>query len=106
MELGSFPILELLQCLLHRQGGPVRADARHRVERVGHAHDPHFERDLIALQAVGKPFAVEPLVMRARSEEHTSELQSHSDLVCRLLLEKKKNRPSRTSSLMNSDSQL
>src|SRR5438034_2010118 len=32
-----------------------------------------------------------------RSEEHTSELQSHSDLVCRLLLEKKKkrNRPHR-----------
>src|SRR5437588_1119654 len=27
----------------------------------------------------------------ARSEEHTSELQSHSDLVCRLLLEKQKN---------------
>src|SRR5437588_4757283 len=26
---------------------------------------------------------------RQRSEEHTSELQSHSDLVCRLLLEKK-----------------
>src|SRR5260221_11771974 len=39
-----------------------------------------------------------PLLARApwhlrvsvRSEEHTSELQSHSDLVCRLLLEKKK----------------
>src|SRR5476649_1588677 len=28
--------------------------------------------------------------IRNRSEEHTSELQSHSDLVCRLLLEKKK----------------
>src|SRR5438034_1677426 len=28
-----------------------------------------------------------------RSEEHTSELQSHSDLVCRLLLEKKKHKP-------------
>src|SRR5260221_14394798 len=27
-----------------------------------------------------------------RSEEHTSELQSHSDIVCRLLLEKKKTR--------------
>src|SRR5437773_1728323 len=27
---------------------------------------------------------------KARSEEHTSELQSHHDLVCRLLLEKKK----------------
>src|SRR5260221_1905307 len=29
-----------------------------------------------------------------RSEEHTSELQSHSDLVCRLLLEKKKSEKS------------
>src|SRR5215204_7318478 len=29
-------------------------------------------------------------IRRRRSEEHTSELQSHSDLVCRLLLEKKK----------------
>src|SRR5260370_10339834 len=28
-----------------------------------------------------------------RSEEHTSELQSHLNLVCRLLLEKKKNKP-------------
>src|SRR5947207_11676938 len=28
--------------------------------------------------------------VEGRSEEHTSELQSHSDLVCRLLLEKKK----------------
>src|SRR6202008_5192471 len=30
-----------------------------------------------------------PLILTLRSEEHTSELQSHSDLVCRLLLEKK-----------------
>src|SRR2546430_6019044 len=30
----------------------------------------------------------------ARSEEHTSELQSQSNLVCRLLLEKKKQMPS------------
>src|SRR3954464_7643877 len=29
----------------------------------------------------------------ARSEEHTSELQSHDNLVCRLLLEKKQNKP-------------
>src|SRR5260221_7511798 len=29
-------------------------------------------------------------LLEVRSEEHTSELQSHSDLVCRLLLEKKK----------------
>src|SRR5438034_3140912 len=32
-----------------------------------------------------------------RSEEHTSELQSHSDLVCRLLLEKKKKKKNRKS---------
>src|SRR5438132_3670976 len=31
-----------------------------------------------------------PPIDVTRSEEHTSELQSHSDLVCRLLLEKKK----------------
>src|SRR5437588_4873774 len=41
----------------------------------------------------------EPHRLRLRSEEHTSELQSHSDLVCRLLLEKKKktkkNKPAR-----------
>src|SRR5688572_32204104 len=30
--------------------------------------------------------------LEARSEEHTSELQSQSNLVCRLLLEKKKNK--------------
>src|SRR5260221_4490417 len=36
---------------------------------------------------------LQALIPEARSEEHTSELQSHSDLVCRLLLEKKKTRP-------------
>src|SRR2546430_7853272 len=34
-----------------------------------------------------------PPPVRLRSEEHTSELQSQSNLVCRLLLEKKKNLP-------------
>src|SRR5438034_2890919 len=34
--------------------------------------------------------ALSSLPSKIRSEEHTSELQSHSDLVCRLLLEKKK----------------
>src|SRR5436190_7502933 len=33
-----------------------------------------------------------PTACSPRSEEHTSELQSHSDLVCRLLLEKKKHK--------------
>src|SRR6185312_11650648 len=39
----------------------------------------------------GREFAASGAArIRARSEEHTSELQSRSDLVCRLLLEKKK----------------
>src|SRR5438034_3937101 len=41
------------------------------------------------VDVVGLEDAPDALV--PRSEEHTSELQSHSDLVCRLLLEKKKN---------------
>src|SRR5437588_9000857 len=41
-----------------------------------------FEHDLQTVS--GNPDLIQ------RSEEHTSELQSHSDIVCRLLLEKKK----------------
>src|SRR5437588_1201509 len=40
---------------------------------------------------------------RARSEEHTSELQSHSDLVCRLLLEKKKKKTKQTGPCYNTN---
>src|SRR5947207_3264003 len=56
---------------------------------------------VIAFNAGQRPIeAPSPIVVQSspdtkpvsyRSEEHTSELQSHSDLVCRLLLEKKKN---------------
>src|SRR5260370_26693286 len=52
-------------------------------EDFGDAHDV-FSGDLA--------LTLEPGVTReARSEEHTSELQSHLNLVCRLLLEKKNN---------------
>src|SRR5260370_22484124 len=40
-------------------------------------------------EVLGHPFMGERLRARLRSEEHTSELQSHLNLVCRLLLEKK-----------------
>src|SRR5438874_3140213 len=43
----------------------------------------------VAAPSIAYATAVFPL--DARSEEHTSELQSRRDLVCRLLLEKKKN---------------
>src|SRR3712207_7719465 len=55
------------------------------------------EPALKALRASGQlgditlaTFDLSPAVLEARSEEHTSELQSRQYLVCRLLLEKKK----------------
>src|SRR5438132_2853019 len=50
-----------------------------------HEHHPNPSRLLPA-----RPMALRLARTSPRSEEHTSELQSHSDLVCRLLLEKKK----------------
>src|SRR5688572_31729191 len=48
---------------------------------------PHIE---IAIHLSGRRQSGRPDGPRGRSEEHTSELQSQSNLVCRLLLEKKK----------------
>src|SRR5699024_11822938 len=49
----------------------------------------HYDLELTVTSSDG----VESVIyQKARSEEHTSELQSRFDLVCRLLLEKKKNR--------------
>src|SRR5438034_5217200 len=63
------------------------------VETVASAPDrpgPHLvlerRQALLAHQPATR---FEPVAQELRSEEHTSELQSHSDLVCRLLLEKK-----------------
>src|SRR5690606_40101272 len=60
--------------------------AREMLERAG--------SDIAAFQPDGLDPAVglQGDVYRLRSEEHTSELQSRENLVCRLLLEKKKNR--------------
>src|SRR5947207_9283552 len=48
----------------------------------------NFQRDLAKYEQASA--VVLGVSVDTRSEEHTSELQSHSDLVCRLLLEKKK----------------
>src|SRR5436309_11707775 len=60
----------------------LHAEGRHVAHLVG---DPieHERVDSVALAP-----GIDPLVLR--SEEHTSELQSRENLVCRLLLEKKK----------------
>src|SRR2546421_5206518 len=52
---------------------------------------PFFEADALWL----------PFADASRSEEHTSELQSRSDLVCRLLLEKKKKKLNNTKQLIS-----
>src|SRR2546427_3228264 len=64
---------------------------------VGYGHDMDFWGDLVStLQMVGYDdvLSIEHedslMSIDERSEEHTSELQSQSNLVCRLLLEKKK----------------
>src|SRR5690606_40803170 len=62
-----------------RKPGDPEADARARDELLTSAKEQH-EHD----------FAVQSVVTALRSEEHTSELQSRENLVCRLLLEKKK----------------
>src|SRR5438034_5343141 len=78
------------QALLQPDGkGATRADVG--LERVF--------KDLFPIQDVNGNYSLEfvkyalgepKYTVEERSEEHTSELQSHSDLVCRLLLEKKK----------------
>src|SRR2546430_6352026 len=51
--------------------------------------------DFTGERRVGGSRGARRLVVQVRSEEHTSELQSQSNLVCRLLLEKKKKKQTR-----------
>src|SRR5690349_22025038 len=56
---------------------------------------------VVSTESVGVEQTLGDVVaMVERSEEHTSELQSRRDLVCRLLLEKKKKQPSAPLSLL------
>src|SRR2546430_13101327 len=65
--------------------------------RLDH-HRPRAEHVNVALIELTKPSPCRTVGAPdgLRSEEHTSELQSQSNLVCRLLLEKKNNSPHRT----------
>src|SRR5438093_7882692 len=54
------------------------------------------DRGAVAEQRLTEAAGVE---LRARSEEHTSELQSLTNLVCRLLLEKKKNKKTKAKNM-------
>src|SRR5438132_10892193 len=62
-------------------------------ELAAAAADPRFRQPLSEIDHEDlNAWLVRGKAATSRSEEHTSELQSHSDLVCRLLLEKKKKR--------------
>src|SRR5260221_2230335 len=76
-----FPYTTLFRSLLHVQLADQAAQ-RLVVDAVGLALG--VERVALLVDAAQAQLDLQ------RSEEHTSELQSHSDLVCRLLLEKKK----------------
>src|SRR2546427_1049744 len=73
---------------------PIWAELRQAGPDHGHALGPARAR------MDGRPAATaqprRPAALGDRSEEHTSELQSQSNLVCRLLLEKKKKKESAT----------
>src|SRR2546430_5534443 len=84
-----FPYTTLFRSRLrHWNLRPAQCQAlqKLRVERIGQRE--HRDRVSRRVGRVGKA-----PVLRDRSEEHTSELQSQSNLVCRLLLEKKKPPP-------------
>src|SRR5947209_11242412 len=66
-----------------RAWGEEKLSAEERVEKIIDAGVDQFGGENI-------PEVVVQLVKEGRSEEHTSELQSRQYLVCRLLLEKKK----------------
>src|SRR2546427_5929302 len=70
-----------------KEGEPLQRS--HVVRRDAPRHVPLVERALV-VALVGEDAGIQVVRVRERSEEHTSELQSQSNLVCRLLLEKKK----------------
>src|SRR5690606_41450882 len=92
-----FPYTTLFRSHVQHQADTGRQrfqepDVRHRAGQfdVTHALAAHFgERHFNAALLADHATVLEALVFAARSEEHTSELQSRENLVCRLLLEKK-----------------
>src|SRR5260221_10285653 len=75
--------------VMHERCNPVLRQDDMDVNPTTSQTDPASASTGINPSPVDGPHQDWPLEME-RSEEHTSELQSHSDLVCRLLLEKKK----------------
>src|SRR5690242_21353619 len=75
---------------LFRSQARVMEAGRARTPIIVLSADATVEARQEAERAGAFAFLTKPVVVPSRSEEHTSELQSHVNLVCRLLLEKKK----------------
>src|SRR5438034_7939407 len=74
--------------LLHEAGAAVQVVSRRPINWLG---PDRWNRRSVLERILAPDASIAPGWDNwIRSEEHTSELQSHSDLVCRLLLEKKK----------------
>src|SRR5690349_10820906 len=92
-DLTPVDLAEVLSPSLFAEGRVVVVQAAHEAGKelagaiVEQAADPAEGIVLVVVHAGG---ARNKAMIDARSEEHTSELQSRRDLVCRLLLEKKK----------------
>src|SRR5204862_6892973 len=65
VEVGAPAAGDLLARGVYWQRRAVRPVRRHGVEHVGHRHDARHQRDILALEAVRIPRAVEPLVVAA-----------------------------------------
>src|SRR5436309_8393483 len=70
---------------------PISARRRYRHRLVPVRSDPGWRRRVDMTKKTSSLRSMNGLRSLKRSEEHTSELQSREKLVCRLLLEKKKN---------------
>src|SRR2546425_7955957 len=86
--------------LFRSQTRVVLANPRYRMDAAGAPELSALAAEINRLAAAyhGVQSEMEAKIAESRSEEHTSELQSLAYLVCRLLLEKKKNTHSNTSS--------
>src|SRR5690242_21922995 len=67
-----------------------RSELDQRLQRLGRHRRLGQPQPVGAVAEAAVEVVQPPHELRARSEEHTSELQSHVNLVCRLLLERKK----------------
>src|SRR5204862_6353680 len=93
-EIYTLSLHDALPILNNKYELGIRED-----ERVRRRRDAHN----VVLEVLTATGVVGAIPFFTRSEEHTSELQSRRDLVCRLLLEKKKKETARKIRIISSD---